>query len=371
MAETKTILPQIRDANGLKAIFEKMKPQIMDVLPKHITAERVLKMVLMAASKNAKLFRCTPESWMETFMRSSELGLDCSGTLGQAYVVPYWNKDLSAYEAKYMPGYRGLIELAHRGKEGFTIDVHNVYEKDKLRLVLGTHQVLEHEPYLGQGGRGEHLLTYMVVTFKDGSKQIEKMTAEEIEHTKNCSPAKDSGPWKTFPGEMQRKTVVKRGLKFVPLTPELAKAILYDNEIAGYGFDTNIIDIEPGVDRVESLKERIKNGHQEPAQPTESDKSGEDSKENPPQDEPEKSSLTEKDGSPGPKKYVKPDKPKPDLDARISEDQKVELQEIIHEDSIGKSAVSLILESHGAKLISELRGKDFVSVKQALREVRK
>ena len=122
---------------------------------------------------------------------------------------------------------------------------------------------------------------------------------------------------------------------------------------------------------VEGLKERIKNGHQEPAQPTESDESGEDSKENPPQDEPEKSSLTEKDGSPGPKKYVKPDKPKPDLDAQISEDQKVELQEIIHEDSISKSAVSLILESHGAKLISELRGKDFVSVKQALREVRK
>ena len=111
---------------------------------------------------------------------------------------------------------------------------------------------------------------------------------------------------------------------------------------------------------VERLKEK-KNGKLKEEKP--------ESEPEPPEEQPEE--LTEKDGSPGPKKYVKHEKQKPDLDGKITEDQKVELQEIIHEYSIGKSAVSLILESHGAKLISELCGKDFISVKQALREVRK
>jgi len=359
-------LQLVENKGGLQQLFEtdRMMEAIKSILPKHITPERVLKMALVAASRSPKLYQCTIESWTQALMRSSELGLDCSGTLGQAYIIPFYNNtnNVNAYEATFMPGYRGLIELARRSGQVSNIDVHNVYAKDKFRLVFGTDQVLEHEPYLGDEDPGNHVVTYMVVTLKDGSKQIEVMTNKEIDKVRNFSKAKNSGPWITWPGEMQRKTVVKRGLKYVPMSSELEKALLYDNEVSGVlGDDIMQVEAMPGRDRIEALKDAIKSNMKEVE--------GEDVESEPPEKQPEE--LKEKDGSTGPKKYVEPDKPKPDPDGKISEDQKVELQEIIHEDSISKSAVSLILESHGAKLISELRGKDFVSVKQALREVRK
>ena len=359
MTDTKNL--PVKNVDGLKALFESMKGSIAAILPKHLTPERVWKMLLVAATKQPELYRCTGASLALAIMRSSELGLDCSGTMGQAWIVPY------GAIATFIPGYRGMIELARRSGKITEIQVHNVYERDKFTVRYGTESCLIHEPYFGKEPRGELVCSYIIAGMKDGVKQIEIMTKKEIDGIKARSKAKDSGPWKTDYEEMARKTVCRRGMKYLPLSPEIEKAIIYDNEAIGLTGD-DIMQVEgiPGKDRIKALKDTLKADMVEGEDVTDEDMPP-DPEPEPPEEQPE--GLTEKDGSSGPKKYQKPEKPEPDLDAKISEDQKVELQEIIHENGIGKAAVNLILESHGVKLISGLRVKDFVSVKQALREI--
>lgn len=202
---------------------------LADVLPKHLTPERVVKMALVAASRQPTLFKCTKESFLQAIMKSAELGLDCSGTLGRAYLVPYFNSKVGAYECQFIPGYQGLIELARRSGNIARIESRVVYEKDAFTVEYGLDQKLIHTPSL-VADRGDMQCVYAIAELMDGSRQLEVMTMDEVERIRNRSKAKDSGPWKTDYAEMARKTVIRRLAKYLPLSTELQKAFEADDE---------------------------------------------------------------------------------------------------------------------------------------------
>lgn len=204
------------------------------VLPKHLTPERVVKMALVAASRQPLLFKCTKQSFLQSLMKSAELGLDCSGTLGRAYLVPYWNSKISGYECQFIPGYQGLIELARRSGNIARIESRVVYAQDRFEVEYGLDQKLVHVPAMG-AQRGEIQCVYAVAELTDGSRQIEIMTVDEINGIMARSKSKDkqgnnTGPWKTDYSEMARKTVIRRIAKYLPLSTELAKAFEADDE---------------------------------------------------------------------------------------------------------------------------------------------
>jgi recombination protein RecT len=199
------------------------------VLPKHLTPERVVKMALVAASRQPLLFKCTKESFLQSIMKSAELGLDCSGTLGRAYLVPYYNSKIGAYECQFIPGYQGLIELARRSGNIARIESRVVYENDTFEIEYGLDQKLIHKPKLGND-RGDMQCVYALAELTDGTRQFEVMTPEEVEAIRSRSKARDNGPWKTDYSEMSRKTVIRRLAKYLPLTTELAKAFEADDE---------------------------------------------------------------------------------------------------------------------------------------------
>jgi len=236
---------------GRKQFQESLK----DVLPKHLTPERVVKMALVAASRQPKLYDCTPQSFLQSVMTSAELGLDCTGTLGQGYLIPFYNGKIKAFECQFMAGYQGLISLARRSGNIARIESRLVYEKDRFDIDYGTGQKLIHKPYLGVD-KGNITCVYAIAELTGGGVQIEVMTIDEINAIRDRSKAKASGPWVTDFGEMARKTVVRRIAKYLPLSPELVKAIETDDrqfdftphgEVAG--------EIQVGVN---GLKERLK-----------------------------------------------------------------------------------------------------------------
>ena len=61
--------------------------------------------------------------------------------------------------------------------------------------------------------------------------KFDVITKLEVDAIKSRSKAKDSGPWVTDYQEMGKKTVVKRGCKLLPQSPELVAAIEYDNRL--------------------------------------------------------------------------------------------------------------------------------------------
>lgn len=215
--------------NTVKGYLEVHQDKVISVLPGHIDVERFVKSALILVSQNKTLQRCTPKSVFTAVLNAAELGLDFTPAKGLAYLVPYKN------DATFMPGYRGLIDLAKRSGKIDRIEAHVVYDNDEFDIEYGTESRIVHKPEI-RGERGDKIGAYAVAWFKDNSTQFEYMTQADIEHVQESS--KTNSIWKEHSGEMWRKTVVRRLCKYLPISPDLAKALEHDNKVAGVNGDT-------------------------------------------------------------------------------------------------------------------------------------
>ena len=73
-------------------------------------------------SGDSTLQKCDPEKVLLECVKAASLKLPLVKSLGFAYVVPYKNVPT------FVVGYKGLIQLAQRSKQYFTINDGNVYE---------------------------------------------------------------------------------------------------------------------------------------------------------------------------------------------------------------------------------------------------
>ena len=204
----------------LRDMLEKSKPKLEAVLPAHVRPERLLRMAIMSVHDNPDLLRCTPQSVLIATMDAAVLGLE-PGVLGQAYFVPYGNK------CQFIPGYRGLIELARRGGAITRMDAQVVREGDVFEYEYGTNAHLVHKPKLGNTGKV--IAAYAIAWLSSGVMQFDVMSRAELDAIHRRSKAGSSGPWVTDEVEMQRKTVVRRLCKYLPLSPELGEALDLEN----------------------------------------------------------------------------------------------------------------------------------------------
>lgn len=196
-----------------------------ETVKRYLTPERLTKITLSAISRTPLLLQCTPESVLRAVMDAASLGLEpTGGVTGHAYLVPYRNGKTGRYEAQLIVGYRGLIALARRSDTIQSIEAHLIYEGDTYEISFGLEPKLEHKPAL-KGERGKPIAAYCVAVFKDGTKQCEVMTIDEIEQVRSRSRSRDNGPWRTDYTEMCRKTVVRRAAKYWPLSVEMVTAM--------------------------------------------------------------------------------------------------------------------------------------------------
>jgi len=227
-------LAKAPEDNTIRGLLEKAKPKLREVLPKHLSADRLVRVTIACINKTPTLLECTKESLLNAVMQAAQLGLEPTGVLGSAYLVPYNvqvrdenGKPTGKFrkEAQLIPGYRGLIDLARRSGQIESIEAHVVHANDRFQCRYGLEPALEHEP-AWQGDPGPVIAAYAVAKLKDGGKQIEVMTRAQLDKIKAGTQSKGKyGPWQDHEEEMQRKTVVRRIAKYLPLTPELADAL--------------------------------------------------------------------------------------------------------------------------------------------------
>lgn len=230
-------LAPIGSASNLKSLLEAQRNGIAQTLPKHITPERVIKTFLVAVNRIPDLLRCTQASLLETINRAAELGLDLSGTLGEAYPVPFNNKTKDAdgrevwvMQCTLIIGYRGLEKLAWQSGEVESIDAEVVYARDTFDFRKGTEVHVSWSPYIGPDDRGPVVGAYACVKLKSGGKLARFLPRSEIEKIRNTAKSKDSPAWRNWWDEMARKCALKRTLKDAPLSTEkLVAAIEHDN----------------------------------------------------------------------------------------------------------------------------------------------
>jgi recombination protein RecT len=245
----------------VRGMIEKMKDQITQALPRHMTAERMIRVVNTAIQKTPSLLDCEPRSLMGAIVQASQLGLEPDGVLGHAYLIPFNNRKSGKLECQFMPGYKGLIELARRSSQISTIYTHVVYENDEWDFQYGLEQKLSHKPT--DGAPGLPIAVYAVARLRDGGVQFEWMWKREVETIRQQSKAGGSGPWVTHWDEMAKKTALRRLCKLLPTSPELSRAVALDEQAessvpqglsflasmpGSQGNDDDVIEVEADAD---------------------------------------------------------------------------------------------------------------------------
>lgn len=211
----------------MKDYVQAMMPEVQKVLPQVMTPEKFTRLTLNALSANPRLAETTPKSFLAAMMNAAQCGLEPNTPLGQAYLIPFLNH--GTLETQYQIGYKGLLDLAHR--DGTNVQAHEVYENDRFEYSYGLEPNLIHVPAMENRGK---VIAYYAI-WKNGSDfGFEVMSTEDVKnHAKKFSKGfgSSSSPWTSNFDEMAKKTVIKKVLKYAPLSVEMQRAVSSDETI--------------------------------------------------------------------------------------------------------------------------------------------
>lgn len=217
---------------------------IAQVLPKHVTPERMIRTAILAMTKTPKLAECDQTSFFNAMLSLSQTGLVLDGRC--AHLVPFKNSKKSAkagrdvYDCTLIIGWQGYAEMAYNTGKISTLHASEVRTGDIFKFNKG--KVEEHVPWFIRTDKdkpataGEVYAVYSLAVMKDGTEKAEVMSVDEINAIRDGTQA-----WMAFKkwggdtawdpkdpnaqGEMRKKTVFKRLAKWLPLSPEIRDAI--------------------------------------------------------------------------------------------------------------------------------------------------
>lgn len=215
--QTQALAPSKNDLRTL-INSDRVKAEIIRALPSHVTPDRFIRVMLTALTKTPKLMECTQESVMRCMMDCSALGIEPDGR--RVHLIPYGK------ECTLIIDYKGLVELVRRSGNVTSIRAEHVCENDEFSWENGVlnHRIDWRKP------RGEIQAVYAEAKLASGETQTAVMTREEVEGIRKRSKAGSSGPWVTDWGEMAKKTPLRRLVKLLPLSADIAEAIDRDGD---------------------------------------------------------------------------------------------------------------------------------------------
>lgn len=210
----------------LPALIEKAEAKIAAVVPSGMDPTRVVRLARLAVHRNPALQQCDPVSVIESILMASQLGLEINSPVGGAHLVPFKGK------CTMIPDYRGLIDLAIRGGSCRKIVSHEVYQQDHFEVMQGSEDKIVHIPTLTESARDDEDLYafYAIAILKDGDAVHEVATKGDVDKIRARVPEGSRSPWKTDYVAMGKKTLVKRLMKWLKMSPDLATAVEIDNQ---------------------------------------------------------------------------------------------------------------------------------------------
>lgn len=204
--------------NDFPGMLKAFLPEIQRALPKHLSGDRMARIALTAFRRTPKLAECDPRSVFAAVIQASQLGLE-PDTQGRAFLVPYKK------ECQFIPGWKGLVELLNRSKQG-TAWTGAVFHGDDFDYMLGDSPYVHHKP---SGESDPALMTYVYAIGRPKGAEwpiIEVWKVDRVKkHRDRYNKVGDRhysfGNWEMY----ARKVVLLQVLKYMPSSPELAAAI--------------------------------------------------------------------------------------------------------------------------------------------------
>ena len=241
--------------------FKRIFPAIQSMVPKHMTPERLMRVSLAAISRTPKLASCSMESIVGAVTACAVMGLE-PNLIGHAYLVPFWNGKTKRFEAQFIIGYKGAIELVRRTGATSKINAVDVRENDFFYYEYGDNERLIHVPlemvetkaaidkefaeFVARyprykdgipKERGKTVAYYSIYKLKDGSFGFHALSVQDaLEHAKKFSKSKTSdgnlfGPWVDHFDAMAKKTCIKEMIKYMPISIEIQEDLSKDEAV--------------------------------------------------------------------------------------------------------------------------------------------
>ncbi len=244
-----------------------IKSKLSDILGNKRAATFATSIVQISLSNNL-LKNAEPNSIIGAAMTAATLGLPLNNSIGQAYIVPFNERqDDGSYmqKAQFILGYKGLKQLAIRSGQYSNIYSKEVYEG----------QVIDDDSFLGyrfdwKAKKSDKVIGYAsYYKLLNGFESTLYMSSEELTaHGKKFSATfkRNFGNWVDSFDKMALKTVSKLHLNSgeAPLSVDMQTAIQSDQGIIqvdeeGEIQDAVYADTDEGTKSIDPVKERIMN----------------------------------------------------------------------------------------------------------------
>ena len=223
-----------KPSTSLSTMLQAALPEVKNSLPVSADqsrleqiAKRFNRIAMTAVRMNDDLQVCDFKSIVGCVIQGASLGLELNGVMGQAYMIPYNNKDKGIIEAQFQLGYQGMVDLIYRHPKVSVAYAEVVREDDEFKYNFGTKPSILHIP-----GDYKEVIThaYAVIGLTTGPVIICVWTTQQInEHLRHFSqayragkgPAMDPLSWPT----MAKKTVFLQASKWAPKSIETQRII--------------------------------------------------------------------------------------------------------------------------------------------------
>lgn len=201
------------EKNQLTVIYNSLDTTLdnqMSALPQGFNKPRFLQNCMTVIQEN-DFSKCDARTVVRTLMKGAYLGLDFFNK--ECYAIPYGGK------VQFQTDYKGEIKLAKKYSINPIKDIYAkvVKQGDEFEEIIENgRQSINFKPL--PFNDSQIVGAFAVCLFKDGSMMYDTMSASEIESTrKNYSKMPNGQAWKNSPGEMYKKTVLRRLCKLIEL----------------------------------------------------------------------------------------------------------------------------------------------------------
>lgn len=219
------------------------RAEIAKVLPRHMTADRMIRVALTATMKTPKLLQCTADSLTRCMLDCSALGLEPDGR--RAHLIPFEDKRNNVTICTLIIDYKGLVELAMRSGLVSYLYADVVREGDLFEFSLG--EIKRHVPWFLRRDEekpaeaGQDIAVYAYARMSNGASAVAVMSIDEVYSIRDNSQGWQAfkkgftkkNPWDpsdwVSEQEMKKKTALRRLCKMMPLSPEFRDAVEKDD----------------------------------------------------------------------------------------------------------------------------------------------
>jgi len=200
--------------NQLVAIHENLDKLLeakREAMPKGFNKTRFMQNCMTVLQDTKDIEKCDPISVARTMLKGAFLGLDFFNK--ECYAITYGG------QVQFQTDYKGEKKLA---KKYSVRPIKDIYAKLVRKDDEFIEEIKDGQPTIQfrpiPFNHGEILGAFAVALFEDGGMMYEVMSVADMELTrKNYSKQANGQAWSKSPGEMYKKTVLRRLCKHIEL----------------------------------------------------------------------------------------------------------------------------------------------------------